>query len=345
MMRRWLFLPLTLAVLFALGTGAVLGFRYLVSAPSSDSTSVSLTITKGESVRTIADALERDGLVRNATVYWLFVKLSGFETKIQAGDFRIPRNLPMKGLTYQLARGTTDQAITILEGWRIEEIAEYLDKKQIVSRDEFLDAASNAKFDYDFLPSYASSGGLDQPYRRLEGYLFPDTYDIAAQSSAETIIKKMLDNFAVRVTPQMRADATKENLTLTEVVNLASIVEHEARTDTNRALVAGILIKRLQTPGHRLESDVPEQFLNGKSPNWWTELPDSARNISPDSPYNVYTHDGLPPSPVDNPSLSSIKAAIYSQPSDYWYYLTGKDGVMHYAKTIEEHQANIQKYL
>lgn len=342
-MKKWLFLPITLAILLVLGTGAVLAFRYLVSAPSDDGGLVPVTITKGESVNEIATTLEQQQLIRNAIVYRLFVKLSGFETKIQAGNFKLPKNLPMKDLTYRLTRGTTDQEIRTIEGWRVEEIADYLDKKQVVSRDEFLEAAGSAKFNYDFLPTYTAS--LDKPYRRLEGYLFPDTYEIPAQSSAETIINVMLKNFDARVTAQMRSDTATQNLTLPQAITVASIVEREARTDVNRAKVAGILIKRFQTTGHRLETDVTEQFIAGSSPKWWGDLPDAGKNISPDNLYNTYTHDGLPPTPVDSPSLSSIKAAIYPTVTDFWFYLSGKDGVMHYAKTLEEHQANIQKYL
>ena len=155
------------------------------TATRSDSEATSLTITQGQAVTQIAETLEKNGLIRNALIYRIFVRLSGFESKLQAGVFKLSRDLPMKDLTYRLSRGTTDQTITTLEGWRLEEIAESLDKKQIVTKDEFLEAAAKT-YSYDFLPTGLAN--LDRPYRNLEGYLFPDTYQISAQSSAESSV-------------------------------------------------------------------------------------------------------------------------------------------------------------
>lgn len=342
-MRKWLALPVVLIILLFLGVGSVFAFRFLVSAPSEDPTPVALTIDEGEPVVAISEKLAEEGLIRNAWVYRIFVRLSGFETKLQAGQFRLAKNLSMKDLTYRITRGTTDQTITTLEGWRIEEVAEHLDKNQVVTKDEFLEVAGAAEFDYSFLPKYEN--GLDKPYRRLEGYLFPDTYQIAAQSSAETIINIMLQNFDSRVTDVMRADVSKAELTLSEATNLASIVEREVRNDTDRPIVAGILLKRYKTSGWRIEADATIQYAVGKSDKWWTPLQDSARSISPDSPYNTYTHDNLPPTPISNPGLASIRAVIYSESSEFWFYISDNDGVMHYARTIEEQNENISKYL
>jgi UPF0755 protein len=249
----------------------------------------------------------------------------------------------MKDLTYRLTRGTTDQAVTMLEGWRVEEIAEYLDKKQVVTKDEFLEAASK-KYSYNFLPTYSN---LDHPYRQLEGYLFPDTYQTAAQSSAETIINTMLKNFETRVTPQMRQDLSRNKLSLGETIILASIVEREGAKESDRALVAGILLKRIQTPGWKLDSDDTVQFALGyeeKNKTWWRK-DISQGDLAVNSPYNTRKNDGLPPTPIDSPGLSSIKAAIYPQASDYWFYVADSQGITHYAKTIDEHNVNVQKYL
>lgn len=342
-LKKLLALPVVIGLIFALSVGAILGFRYLVSAPSSDSSPVSLSIAQGQSVSQIATTLEKEGLIRSALVYRIFVRLSGFESKLQAGTFKLTRDLPMKDLTYRLSRGTTDQTITTLEGWRLEEIAESLEKKQIITKDEFLEAAAK-NYSYDFLPNY--SGSLDHPYRKLEGYLFPDTYQIAAQSSAETIINTMLKNFSVRVTAQMRSDAVKNKLTLDETMRLASIVEREGAKDADRALVAGILIKRFQTPGWKIESDVTVQFALGyeaKNKTWWRkDITSDDLNI--DSAYNTRKNGGLPPTPIASPGLSSIKATLYPKASDYWFYVADSAGITHYARTIEEHTANIQKY-
>jgi UPF0755 protein len=343
-MKKILAFPVAITLLVILAIGSVLGFRYVVSAPSDDASTLTFKIDKGESVRQVADDLQKSGLVRNGLVYRMFIRFSGLGTKIQAGQFQLPRNLSMKDLTYRLARGTTDQKITILEGWRIEEIAQYLEKSQVLSKEEFLESAGTAKLDYNFLPTYSS---LDRPHRRLEGYLFPDTYEIAAQSSPEDIIKKMLNNFSGRLTGQMKEDVSKNGLSLPETITLASIVEREVRTDADRPVVAGILLKRLKTPGWKLESDVTLQFALGydnQTKTWWRKDL-TVQNLQLDSPYNTRKNSGFPPTPISSPGLASIKAAIYPQSSDYWFYLAGSDGAVHYAKTIEEHTANIQKYL
>lgn len=341
-MKKFLVLPVVLVALLIIGVAGVLGFRYAVSPPSDDKTAIAFTVSKGESVAQIADHLTSEGLVRNSLIYRLFVRFSGFESRLQAGKFKLAKNLSMKDLTYELARGTTDQAATILEGWRIEEIAEYFDKKQIVSREEFLEAAGSNRFNYDFLPTYT---GLDQPYRRLEGYLFPDTYQIAAQSSGESIIRILLKNFEARLGQSVRADAAKTKLSLAEVVRLASIVEREVHQESERPTVAGILLKRLQTPGWRLQADATTQYAVGREGSWWPKLQQNAREIAPESLYNTYAHDGLPPTPISNPGLSALKAVIYSKASDYWYYVSGKEGTVHYAKTLDEQNENTRKFV
>lgn len=341
-MKKFMVLPVVLLVLLLIGVVGVLGFRYAVSAPSDDKTTAAFSVSKGESVAQIADRLEKEGLIRNSLIYRVFVRFSGFESRLQAGKFTLNRSLSMKELTYQLARGTTDQTVTLLEGWRIEEIAEQLDKKQIVSKEEFLEVAGSSKFDFDFLPSYTS---LDKPYRKLEGYLFPDTYQISAQSSGEAIIRILLDNFDSRLGRQERADVSRTKLSLEEVVRLASIVEREVYQETDRPIVAGILLKRLQNSGWRLQADATTQYAIGKEGGWWPKLADNARDVAPDSPYNTYTHDGLPPTPISNPSLSALKAVIYSKASDYWYYVSGKDGAIHYAVTLDEQNENIRKFI
>jgi UPF0755 protein len=341
-LRKAFLLPLGVVTLLILGVGAAFSFYYFISPPSSDSTEVSITVTPGDSVTKISEKLSAAQVIRSSWAFRIFVRVAGFETKLQAGEFRIGKNLPLKEVVYHLARGTTDQRLTTIEGWRVEEIAEYLEKKKVISRDEFLEAAGKNVFNQDFLPAYQSN--RDKPYRRLEGYLFPDTYFFAAQSSAEAIIKTMLQNFGARLTPPLRADTVKNKLSLAETMTLASIVEREVRRAEDRAIVAGILLKRYQTPGHRLEVDATVQYAIGGIGSWWPVLADSGRNIAPESPYNTYTHDGLPPTPISSPGLASIKAVIYPQASDYWYYVSDSLGVMHFAKTIEEQNANAAKY-
>lgn len=333
---------------FTLAIFLTVGFfltRYYISPPSSDSTQSTFTIQKGEALTNVAMDLEKQGFIRSALAFRVIVQISGYQNQIQAGTFHLAKNLSLKEVAYSLTRGTTDRHITILEGWRIEEIAEYLDAQKIIKKQTFLDAAADYDASkYSFIPSYPSSD-LDQPYRRLEGYLFPDTYELPVDVTASQIITKMLDNFAVRLPQDQRSPSTK--LTFAQTIILASIVEREAKTDADRATVAGILLKRFLTPGWRLEADDTIQFALGydsADATWWKRVL-TAKDLQINSPYNTKIADALPPTPIDSPSLSSIKATLNPTNTNYWFYITGTDGTMHYAKTLDQQNLNIAKYI
>lgn len=334
-------------IFFAFAILLTVGFfivRYYLSPASTSSTSATFTIQKGEPLIQVASDLEKQGFIRSALAFRLIVQISGYQNKIQAGTFQIAKNLSLKELAYELSRGNTDRHITTIEGWRIEEIAEYLDQTKIVTKQEFLTAATS--FDtskYSFIPAYTTP--LDQPYRKLEGYLFPDTYELAEKATATTIISKMLNNFTARIPEASRQSKTK--LDFTQTVILASIVEREAKTDTDRAIVAGILFKRYNTPGWRIQADDTVQFALGYDAldkTWWKKNL-TAQDLLINSPYNTRLADAFPPTPINSPSLSSIKASLRPTATDYWYYITGKDGTMHYAKTLDQQNANAAKYL
>jgi UPF0755 protein len=176
--------------------------------------------------------------------------------------------------------------------------------------------------------------------------MFPDTYLIPKDATAAAIAQIFLDNFDKKITPQMRADATKSGLTLDKIMVLASIVEREGRTAQDRPVIAGIILKRLKADWP-LEVDATLQYALGyqaADKTWWKKsLTDDDKKIN--SPFNTYLNTGLPPAPICNPGLESINAAIYPKDSDYWYYIHDQSGDVHYAKTIDEHNANIAKYL
>jgi UPF0755 protein len=221
-----------------------------------------------------------------------------------------------------LTHGTLDEWITIIEGLRKEEIADIVAKKFDIPEIEFIKLAP-------------------------EGYLFPETYLLPTASSAETVIKKLTDTFNERYTSEMQSKGAALNLTKDQVVTLASLIEREARTEKDREIVAGILLKRLRADWP-LQLDATVQYALGYQPNiktWWKkDLTEDDLKIV--SAYNTYTNKGLPPGPICNPSLSSLTAAVNADPNTpYWYYLSDNRGVTHFAKTLEEHDANVRKYL
>jgi UPF0755 protein len=176
--------------------------------------------------------------------------------------------------------------------------------------------------------------------------MFPDTYLIPQDASAAAVAQIFLDTFDKKVTTQIRADAKKSGLTLDQVLVMASIVEREGRSAQDRPVIAGILLKRLKADWP-LEVDATLQYALGYQAGdktWWKKyLTDEDKKIN--SPYNTYMNTGLPPTPICNPGLESITAVIYPTDSDYWYYIHDTTGAVHFAKTFQEHNANITKYL
>lgn len=311
-----------LAVLCVAG---LLGFLWWNDATSprdpQDSAPVAFGVQNGEGVKSIVARLTADRLIRSPTGFYILIKYLGIEKKIQAGDYRLNRSMNAEEIARELTHGILDIWVTTLEGWRVEEIATKLAKELDLPEQEFL--------------KYAD-----------EGYMFPDTYLIERNASASSVAEVLRKTFDQKITSAMRSDALKTGLSFKEVLTLASIVEREGRTDSDRPVIAGILLKRLRNDWP-LQADATLQYALGYQAvdkTWWKkELTDDDKKIP--SPYNTYLHTDLPPAPIANPGLASIQAVIYPKESDYWYYIHDSKGSAHYAKTIEEHNDNVRKYL
>ena len=171
-----------------------------------------------------------------------------------------------------------------------------------------------------------------------EGMLFPDTYYFLPGMTPQTVVTRLTDTFAQK-TASLAPDIAASGHSEEEILTMASLVEREAATPTDRRIVAGILWKRI-AQSMRLQVDAPFGYLHQSD-----SYQPTAADTESDSPYNTYRHDGLPPTPIANPGLDAIDAALHPTATPYFYYVTGKDGVMHYAKTFDEHKTNIAKYL
>jgi len=283
--------------------------------------SVAFVINRGEGVKNIASRLAQEHLIRSPTSFYILVKILGIERQLQAGDYRLSRTMDARAVALELTRGIVDVWVTTLEGWRVEEVATKIAKELDIPEGEFLKHAE-------------------------EGYVFPDTYLIPQDASPAAVVRMMRDNFDRRVTEDLRQAAEKTDVPFKDVMTLASIVEREGISADDRPVIAGILLKRLRA-GWPLQADATVQYALGYDPGektWWRKsLTAEDKNI--DSPYNTYRNTGLPPSPISNPGLASIRAVIYPVETGYWYYLHDPQGGVHYAETIEEHNANIATYL
>lgn len=293
-------------------------------------------IKKGESLTSVANRLDEEGLIKSSLAFKLLILAKGLAGHIQAGDFRLRPSLTTQEIAYILTHGTLDVWLTFPEGWRREEFGRRLE-------------ANLEDFDYQEFLDLTS---------RMEGYLFPDTYLIPKEASPSAVIKIFSKNFEKKFSPDLELAAKMNGLTKKQVIIFASIVEREAKHERDRPLIAGILLKRWRQ-GWALQADATVQYVVGSEKcgwevgsgsgsesgkcDWWS--PVKKDDLKIDSPYNTYKYPGLPPAPICNPGLASIKAVVYPEESDYWFYLSDPSGTVHYAKTNKEHNENIEKYL
>ncbi len=224
--------------------------------------------------------------------------------------------------------------ITIPEGFTLQKIGQRVrEALPHISEEEWMRAVSaESLFESDsFVRNAKKSDDVD-----LEGYLFPETYRFFSDASAEDVVGKMLRQMDDEVSPLWFPDS---ELTLHEILTLASMIEREVRTDADRALVADIFLRRLDT-GMALQADSTVNYVTGSNT---PSVSNKDRQI--DSRWNTYLYPGLPPGPIASPGLASITAVVFPEANEYWYFLTDAEGVVHYARTNDEHNANKANYL
>lgn len=285
-----------------------------------------ISVAKGETVSEVLEKLEQEKIIKSALVAKIFLRFSKFNNQIQAGDFRLNPQNDLKTILFDLQKGTLDFWLTVTEGHRAEEVVEKIQKEEAnVYKRSISD------------------------YVQQEGYLFPDTYLIPKNSSDKNIIEIFKKNFdsklatlGISSTNAKVVLANKDQITLSELLSLASMVEREGRTENERQIIANVIYKRWKADWP-LQIDATVQYAVGKPGEWWKkEL--TAEDLRINSPFNTYLNKGLPPSPICSPGLAAIKAVLEQKDSPFWFYSTGKDGVTRFAKTLEEHNSLVTKY-
>lgn len=275
-------------------------------------------IAKGKSSKEIADQLKQEGLIRSPFIFSLYSRFQGLSDKLSAGTFELSPSMSTDEIIKALSGNPSEIWVTLIEGWRIEEMAAKLNKDLGIDEKEFLKISK-------------------------EGYMFPDTYLFPYDVTAEQVADTLKNTFGERFSDDLKNKIKAQGLDLDEGVILASIVEREARSDQVRTDVASILLKRFKID-MGLNADATVQYILGYQEgekSWWKRHL-TREDLKIDSPYNTYLYRGLPPAPIANPSLSSLQAVANADSSTpYLYYYHDSEGHSYYGKTLEEHNENV----
>lgn len=310
---------------------------------------VSFSVKSGSSLSAVSKNLEAAGLIHNHTVFKYMADFMGMGQKIQSGDYELTRAMSATEILDQLISGDgkpLTMKITIIPGWTVEDVANYLvEIKVLSSADEFLSLCKSGEAynGYYFIEEVMKTGTVSQRKYALEGYLSPNTYEIYTSSSADTLIKRLLTQTEAAYLSGYDERAQELGLTMDEVFTLASMIEKEAKT-SDFAKVSAVFHNRLKA-GMTLGSDVTVKYVSGSQK---MSLNDS--DLAVDSPYNTYTHKGLPVGPICNPSMDAVVAALYPDEQyvaqKYLYFCSAEpeSGKLVFSKTLEEHNKAVSYY-
>ncbi|MBN1105536.1 MAG: endolytic transglycosylase MltG [Deltaproteobacteria bacterium] len=320
---------LSLGLLFLLGVFFLLGMGLFLVTPAQRGAGVqSVTVREGETPREVAQELENRGIVTSSRLLHLWIKLLGHDKGIKVGEYALSPEMSPMTILERLRRGLiVTHPVTIPEGFNRGQIADLLAERGVVERERFLALTR----DWARLKPY----GISAP--SLEGYLFPDTYRFGRGVTPHTVVDAMVKRFFQVIAPLEDA-AEKAGMKMEDVITLASIVEKETGRSEERPIIASVFLNRLKK-GMRLDSDPTVIFgLDAFDGNL------RKQDLSRQNPYNTYVIQGLPPGPIANPGLESIKAVLFPAQTDYIYFVSRNDGSHHFSKTLSEHNRAVNTY-
>ncbi len=304
---------------------------------------VNFKVTPGESTAEIGDDLYAKGLVRNREVFQVYVRLSNLAPTFQAGDYSLDKHMTMKQVADALQHSAVDQfAFTIPEGFTIGRTAKKWEAEGHGTAASYLEAANPANWTaFDFV---AQRPKLAARADNLEGYLLPETYSLNRTATARDLVKAQLEQFQKLFTPQLKSAIQAQGQTVDKIVILASMVDREVQTDPNRAIVCGIYYNRLAIP-NTLDVDATILYALGRT-SGVQYISEADKQAAASSPYDTYTHQGLPPGPISNPGAAAIHACVSPQQRDQrWiFYFADCKGVTHFSRTPGEQQAQIRQF-
>ena len=340
--RKPIGLIVLLVIIIILAIGAFAGYTtYQNSLKPMDSANeeiVDVEIPEGASTERIADVLHDNDMIREPLLFRLHSRLEDNDGKYKAGVYQFSKSMSVDQIMALLMEGAKNLDVlrfTIAEGLTLRQITERLVDSNIVTYDDFMNEIVNGQFDYRFME------GLPAGESRLEGFLYPETYEVMLEATAHDVIDVMLAQFNSKFTDEHYAQAEANGMSVLEVVTMASLIERETGVDDERATVAGVIKNRLELP-MRLQIDATVQFA----------LPEPKErllyvDLEIDSPYNTYKVDGLPPGPICSPRIESIDAALHPEDHDYIYYVLAPDlkGRHNFSASYSEFEKNKALYI
>lgn len=310
---------------------ATIGWRWAgdVLALNKEPVTASVTITEGESLGDVTAELKEKGLVKYGYLFQLFASFTHKAEKITAGSYELSTVMDYSALLNNISSTSAYRetvTVTIPEGYTVEEIFKLMENKGVCSYDDLLKTAQKETFDFDFLKDVKT-----KEEKRLEGYLFPDTYEFYKGADAKSVINTMLKNFDDRFDSKMEAEMQLLGYSKNDIIIMASIIEKETDGSDQRN-IASVIQNRLKntwaTPKGYLQVDSTIQYLLKERKEKLTD-----KDLEIDSPYNTYKNPGLPIGPICNPGLTAIEAALEPNKTNYYYFMLGKDGTTHFFDT------------
>ncbi len=336
--RRFLLWAIFVGVTSAILAGVGWLLANDMCAFNKEPLTATIEVTKDDDVNSIASKLKEEGLIEYKWFFKLFGAVRHAGDKIGIGSYELTTDMDYNALIQGMSnRNATINAdtvrVSIPEGYSVRQIVSLLAKYGVNTEEALLSAVEKGSFDYPFLDE--SRSGI----AKLEGYLFPDTYDFFVDEDPEHAISRLLDNFSTRIDEDLMLQVEESGYSLAQILSIASLIEKE--TDgTDRTNIASVIFNRLNNVGetyHKLEIDAAVIYGLGyaKGENYAGPLTQS--DLEKDTPYNLRMHEGLPPTPICNPGLASIRAALEPADTNYYFYALGTDKLHHFFRTYAEH--------
>jgi len=317
------------------GFGFLSWWSWAIKPYSTSGNSVKITISPGVTAGQLAGELQQRQLIRSALMFKYLARERQEDFKLYVGDYQLAPTMPPREIINRLISRSVSldtDMVTIPEGYTTQQIIELLVQRGIGTKEEYIKVVTEAEFPYPFLKD-APKG-----IHRLEGYLFPNTYNVSVQTTPYEAIDLLLRQFTKELTPDVQKQLNTMKLSVAQWVTLGSLIEKEAKKEEDRPLIASVLMNRLKI-NQPLQIDATIQFLLG------TPKPKlTYEDLRIPSPYNTYLHTGFPPGPIANPGHASLHAVLNPAQTNYRYYVAKKDGYHVFAETYEEHLKNVELY-